>query len=65
MDVGERKDAFMAKTLHLTVADRIGDALFMALLRVGVKIGTMSLLTVCGRKSGQPHTVPVTPMESQ
>lgn len=49
----------MAKTLHLTVADRLGDALFMALLRVGVKIGTMSLLTVRGRKSGQPHTVPV------
>jgi deazaflavin-dependent oxidoreductase (nitroreductase family) len=59
MDVGERKDAFMAKTLHLTVADRIGDALFMALLRVGVKIGTMSLLTVRGRRSGQPHTIPV------
>ncbi|HEX9132790.1 MAG TPA: nitroreductase family deazaflavin-dependent oxidoreductase [Ktedonobacteraceae bacterium] len=49
----------MAKTLHLTVADRIGDALFMALLRAGVKIGTMSLLTVRGRKSGRPHTVPV------
>lgn len=49
----------MAKTLHLTVADRIGDALFVALLRAGVKIGTMSLLTVRGRKSGQPHTVPV------
>lgn len=49
----------MAKTLHLNVADRIGDALFMALLRAGVKIGTMSLLTVRGRTSGQPHTVPV------
>ena len=49
----------MAKTLHLNVADRIGDALFMALLRAGVKIGTMSLLTVRGRKSGQPHTVPM------
>jgi hypothetical protein len=50
---------FVAKTLHLTAADRIGDALFMLLLRAGVKIGTMSLLTVRGRKSGQPHTVPV------
>jgi len=49
----------MAKTLHLNVADRIGDALFMALLRAGVKIGTMSLLTVRGRKSCQPRTVPV------
>src|SRR5712692_6815526 len=49
----------MAKTLHLNVADRIGDELFMALLRAGVKIGTMSLFTVRGRKSGQPHTIPV------
>lgn len=50
---------FLAKTLHLTTVDRIGDALFIALLRAGVKIGTMSLLTMRGRKSGQPHTVPV------
>jgi deazaflavin-dependent oxidoreductase (nitroreductase family) len=49
----------MAKTLQINAADRMGDALFMALLRAGVKIGTMSLLTVRGRKSGQPHTVPV------
>jgi deazaflavin-dependent oxidoreductase (nitroreductase family) len=47
----------MAKTLQINFADRIGDALFMALLRAGVKMGTMSLLTVRGRKSGQPHTV--------
>ena len=49
----------MAKTLQINFADRMGDALFMALLRAGIKIGTMSLLTVRGRKSGQPHTVPV------
>jgi deazaflavin-dependent oxidoreductase (nitroreductase family) len=49
----------MAKTLHLGIADRIGDALFIALLRAGINIGTMSLLTVRGRKSGQMHTVPV------
>ncbi len=49
----------MAKTYHVNFADRIGDALFMALLRAGIKIGTMSLLTIRGRKSGQPHTVPV------
>jgi deazaflavin-dependent oxidoreductase (nitroreductase family) len=50
---------FMAKTLQLSFADRVGDALFMALLRAGVIIGTMSLLTVRGRRSGQPHMVPV------
>ena len=53
----------MAKTLQINFAHRIGDALFMALLRAGVKIGTTSLLTVRGRKSGQPHTVPVTLVE--
>src|SRR5712692_7403242 len=49
----------MAKTLQINFADRIGDALFRALLRAGVTMGTMSLLTVRGRTSGQPHTVPV------
>jgi deazaflavin-dependent oxidoreductase (nitroreductase family) len=53
----------MAKTLHLNFADRIGDALIATLLRAGVKIGTTSLLTVRGRKSGQPHTVPVVLVE--
>ena len=49
----------MAKTLHLSVPDRIADALFTVLLRAGVKIGTISLLTVRGRNTGQPQTVPV------
>lgn len=33
--------------------------IFRLLLRVGVKVGKMSLLTVRGRKSGQPRTTPV------
>jgi deazaflavin-dependent oxidoreductase (nitroreductase family) len=49
----------MAKTLHLNVATRTRDALIMTLLRAGVNLGTTSLLTVRGRKSGQPHTIPV------
>jgi deazaflavin-dependent oxidoreductase (nitroreductase family) len=55
----EKGDTIMAKTLQINFADRIGDALFMALLRTGVTMGTMALLTVRGRKSGQPRTVPV------
>ena len=55
----------MAKTLQLTFADRVGDALFIMLLRAGVKIGTMSLLTMHGRKSGQPRTVPVLLVEQE
>jgi deazaflavin-dependent oxidoreductase (nitroreductase family) len=61
----EKREHFMARTLQLNLADRIGDALFMALLRAGVKIGTMSLLTVRGRTSGQPHTVPVLLVEQK
>ena len=53
----------MSKTLHLNFADRMGDALITTLLRAGVNMGTTSLLTVRGRKSGQPHTVPVVLVE--
>jgi deazaflavin-dependent oxidoreductase (nitroreductase family) len=49
----------MSKTYHVNFADRMEAALITTLLRAGVKLGTTSLLTVRGRKSGQPHTVPV------
>jgi deazaflavin-dependent oxidoreductase (nitroreductase family) len=44
---------------HRTFIDRLSDAAITTLLRAGVKLGTASLLTVRGRTSGQPHTVPV------
>ncbi len=53
----------MAKTYHVNVATRTRDALFMTLLRAGINMGTTSLLTVRGRTSGQPHIVPVIPVE--
>src|SRR6266581_2818928 len=53
----------MAKTYHVNVADRMENALITTLVRAGVKMGTTSLLTVRGRKSGQPHTVPVVLVE--
>ena len=53
----------MVKTYHVNVADRVEMVLLTALLRAGVKMGTTSLLTVRGRKSGQPHTVPVVLVE--
>ena len=49
----------MAKIYHVNFATRTRDSLFRTLLRTGVNLGTMSLLTVRGRKSSQPHTVPV------
>src|SRR5947209_8568145 len=33
-----------------------------ALLKLGVPVGPLELLTVTGRRSGLPRTVPVTPM---
>ena len=53
----------MTKTYHVNFADRMESALITALLRAGVKMGTTSLLTVRGRKSGQPHSVPVVLVE--
>jgi deazaflavin-dependent oxidoreductase (nitroreductase family) len=49
----------MTKTYHVNVADRMEAAVITRLLRAGVKLRTTSLLTVRGRKSGQPHTVVV------
>ena len=53
----------MSKTYHVNLADRMEIALLTILLRAGVKMGTTSLLTVRGRKSGQPHTVVVVLVE--
>jgi deazaflavin-dependent oxidoreductase (nitroreductase family) len=49
----------MSKTFHVNFATRMRDSLITTLLHAGVNMGTSSLLTVRGRKSGQPHTVPV------
>jgi hypothetical protein len=53
----------MVKTYHVNLADRLENALITALLRAGFTMGTTSLLTVRGRTSGQPHTVPVVLVE--
>jgi deazaflavin-dependent oxidoreductase (nitroreductase family) len=53
----------MSKTYHVNFADHMENALIATLLRAGIKMGTTSLLTVRGRKSGQPHTVPVVLVE--
>jgi deazaflavin-dependent oxidoreductase (nitroreductase family) len=50
----------MAKTYRATLGMRIGNLFTSTLLRAGVKLGRMSLLTVRGRTSGEPRTTPVT-----
>jgi deazaflavin-dependent oxidoreductase (nitroreductase family) len=53
----------MAKTYHVGAFVRISNALMSSLLRRGLKVGTNVLLTVPGRKSGEPRTTPVTILE--
>ncbi len=53
----------MAKTYRVTFVVRVSNWLVALLLRAGVKMGMkgfpMILLTVRGRKSGQPRTAPI------
>lgn len=53
----------MSKTYHVNFADRVESTLIMALLHAGLAMDTTSLLTVHGRKTGQPHTVVVVLVE--
>jgi deazaflavin-dependent oxidoreductase (nitroreductase family) len=55
----------MAKTYQVNFATRTRDSLITTLLHAGVNMGTTSLLTVRGRKSGQPHTFPVRLIEQE
>jgi deazaflavin-dependent oxidoreductase (nitroreductase family) len=49
----------MASTHRIPTFVRVGNYFTTALLRAGLKPGTMALLTVHGRKSGLPRTTPV------
>ncbi len=49
----------MAKPYHVTVFVRLSNSMTSSLVRLGVKIGSLSLLTVRGRKSGKPIVTPI------
>ena len=49
----------MARTYRVNFSVRFSNAIVMFLLRLGIPLRNMRLLTVAGRKSGQLHTVPV------
>src|SRR5258706_8909072 len=60
----KKEKKHMAKTYQAPMSVRVANVMTMTLLRAGVKLkGTgkypMYLLTVRGRKSGQPRTVPL------
>lgn len=50
----------MAETFRPPLFLRVGNTIMTFLLRSGVRVNTTTLLTVRGRKSGQPRTTPVT-----
>jgi deazaflavin-dependent oxidoreductase (nitroreductase family) len=49
----------MAKQYQVNTFVRVSNAMTSFLLRMGVKMGNMALLTVRGRKSGKPITNPI------
>jgi deazaflavin-dependent oxidoreductase (nitroreductase family) len=55
--------AVMATRFRPPVFIRLGNAVTRFLLRRGVTMGTNTLLTVPGRKSGVPRTTPITIIE--
>ena len=53
----------MAKTYRPTLFMGLGNMLATGLVRTGLKVGLMALLTVPGRNSGQPRTTPLAIVE--
>ena len=53
----------MIETFHMTRSMRIGSTILTALLRAGLPFGSLTLLSVRGRKSGKVHTIPVALVE--
>ncbi|MBO0778173.1 MAG: nitroreductase family deazaflavin-dependent oxidoreductase [Ktedonobacteraceae bacterium] len=55
----------MAKTYQRTWWMRMGNVLATMLVRAGVNVGPIHLLTVLGRTTGLPRTTPVAVVEQQ
>ncbi len=57
--VEERRTYRMAKQYRVNAFVRINNAMTSSLLRLGIKVGSFSLLTIRGRKSGKPIATPI------
>lgn len=53
----------MSKTYRVTPFVRMSNLLTTTMIRAGLSFNSMTLLTVRGRKSGEPRTVPVSVIE--
>ena len=49
----------MAKQYRVTFSVRLGNLISSTLVRLGAPVGSIHLLTVRGRKSGEPRTTPI------
>ena len=49
----------VASRYHPSTASRLANRIMVRLIRFGLPVGPMALLTVAGRRSGQPRTTPV------
>ncbi len=50
------KQKHMTETFYMTRSMRIGSTVLTALLRAGLPLGSLTLLSVLGRKSGKIYT---------
>jgi deazaflavin-dependent oxidoreductase (nitroreductase family) len=57
-------DMAMAKTYHPGLGAKVANRMLSAQLRKGRGPNFMRLLTVTGRRTGQPHSTPVVPVEA-
>jgi deazaflavin-dependent oxidoreductase (nitroreductase family) len=53
----------MAKTFQMNWQTQLFNSIVTGLIRLGVPVGSMALLTVPGRKTGQPRSTPIAILE--
>src|SRR6478672_2338196 len=53
----------MAKKFHYSFVFKAGNAVQRGLLALGISLNGTTLITVAGRKTGQPHSTPITMVE--
>ena len=53
----------MPKEFHTTIGQRIFNTVLVSLTRAGMTVGPFTVLTVQGRKTGKPYSLPVALIE--
>src|ERR1700737_3083361 len=53
----------MAKQFQYNLMFKVGNAVMRSMLALGITLNGSALITVPGRKTGQPHSTPITMVE--